>query len=60
MRLFIIWIRNLSQIEGLCNGTKLIVVHTVSPNKLWNSVTIFNVSTSAQLGCKINVWRGGV
>ena len=25
-----------------------------------NSVTIFNLSTFAQLGCKINVWKGCV
>ena len=31
-------------------------VCTVSPNKHGNSVTIFNLSTSAQLGSKINVW----
>ena len=29
----------------------------VSPNKHGNSVTIFNLPTSAQLGCKINVLR---
>ena len=33
---------------------------TVSPNKPGNSVTIFHLSTSAQLCCKINVLRGCV
>ena len=33
---------------------------TVSPNKHGNSVTIFNVSTSAQLSSKLNVLRGCV
>ena len=37
-----------------------IVLNTVSPNKHGNSVTIFILSTSAQLGCKIKVWRGCV
>ena len=35
-------------------------LYTVSPNKHGNSVTIFNLSTSVQLGCKINVLRGCV
>ena len=35
-------------------------VRTVSPNKNGNLVTIFNLSTSAQLGCRINVLRGCV
>ena len=35
-------------------------IYTVSPNKHGNSVRIFNLSTSVQLGCKINVWRGCV
>ena len=34
--------------------------YSVSPNKHGNSVTIFPLSTSAQLGCKVNVWRGCV
>ena len=38
----------------------LIARCTVSPKKHENSVTIFNLSTSVQLGCKINVWRGCV
>ena len=33
---------------------------TVSPNKHGNSVTIYNLSTSAQIDCKINVWSGCV
>ena len=37
-----------------------IYVYTVSPNKHGNSVTIFNLSTFAQLGCKINLLRGCV
>ena len=34
--------------------------YTGCPNKHGNSVTIFNLSASAQLGCKINVLRGCV
>ena len=36
------------------------IFNTLSPNKHGNSVTVFNLSTSAQLGCKINVLRGCV
>ena len=38
----------------------LIIRYTLSPNKHENSVTIVNLSTFAQLGCKINVLRGCV
>ena len=31
--------------------------YTVSPNKHGNSVTTFNLFTSAQLDCKINIFR---
>ena len=41
-------------------GEKIWKDYTVSPGKHGNSVTIFNLSTSVQLGCKINVWRGCV
>ena len=34
--------------------------NTVSPNKHGNLVTIFKLSTSAQLGCKVNVLKGCV
>ena len=34
--------------------------YTVSTKKHGNFVTISNLSTSAQLGCKMNVWRGCV
>ena len=36
------------------------LIKIVSPNKHGNSMTIFNLSTSAQLGCKVNVLRGCV
>ena len=37
-------------VKSVCKG-----VYTVSPNKHGNSVTIFNLSTSVQLGYTINV-----
>ena len=36
---------------------KDINVATVSPNKHGNSATMFNLSTSAQLGCLVNDWE---
>ena len=41
-------------------GEKIWKDYTVSPGKHGNSVTIFNLSTYAQLGCKINILRGCV
>ena len=38
----------------------ILSLYTVSPDKHGNSVTIFNLSTSVQLGCKLNVLRGCV